>query len=135
MEKIQNDKTAEEEDVVKPARKRARWGLRFSLGFALTTVILALLCWWLWKTNSMQEQRLSRVVTRLGDAQAAVQQEQTAMRAMTRVMSAPDTGHVGLTHQTGTPPGNGQVFYNARMGIVVYTGTIAPAPSDKTCHE
>ncbi len=132
MNNVQNDTAAEERNAVKPARKRARWGLRFSLGFALATLVLALLCSWLWKMNSRQAQQLNRVVARLGKVEAEAQQQQAAMRAMTRVMSAPDTVHVDLTHQTGTPPGTGQVFYNARMGIVIYTGMIAPAPSDKS---
>ena len=114
-----------------PARKHARWGLRFSLGFALATVVLALVCSWLWKMDTQHELQLSQTTAQLKKAQAEVQSTHTAMQAMTQVMSAPDTVQVSLAHQTGTPPGTAHVYYNARMGIVIYTGVISPAPSDK----
>lgn len=136
MDSIKNEKTAKEQTstqtAVKPARKRARWGLRFSLGFALATVVLALICSWLWKENTLHEQQLGRMMARMHKLQTEAQQKQAAMQAMTKVMGAPDTVQVALAHQQGTPPGSAQVFYNARLGIVVYTGVIAPAPSDKS---
>lgn len=136
MDTIKNEKAAREQastqTVLKPAPRRARWGLRFALGFALATIVLALVCSWLWKEDTLHEQQLSRVMTRLHQVQTESQQKQAAMQAMTKVMGAPDTVQVALAHQAGTPPGSAQVFYNARMGIVVYTGMIAPAPSDRS---
>lgn len=136
MEKIQKDKDATQQAAAqtaqKPARKRARWGLRFSLGFAMAAVVLALVCFWLWKQDTLHEQQLSRMMARLEKTQAEAQRSQADVRAMTRVVSAPDTVQVDLAHQAGTPPGTAHVFYNGRMGIIIYTGVIAPAPSDKS---
>lgn len=136
MDTIQKEKSAREaaatQTVLKPAPRRARWGLRFSLGFAMATIVLALVCSWLWKMDTLHEQQLSRTMARLQKSEAETQRNQAAMQAMTRVMSAPDTVQVDLAHQAGTPPGNAHVLYNARMGIVVYSGVISPAPSDKS---
>lgn len=136
MDTIHKEKSSQEatatQTVLKPAPKRGRWGLRFSLGFAMTTIVLALVCSWLWKMDTLHEQQLSRTMTHLQKVEAARQQSQAAMQAMTRVMSAPDTVQVDLAHQQGTPPGSAHVLYNARMGIVVYSGVISPAPSDKS---
>jgi anti-sigma-K factor RskA len=71
-------------------------------------------------------------MARLEQTQAESQREQAAIHAMTRVVNAPDTVQVSLAPQAGTPPGTAKVLYNARLGIVVYTGVIAPAPSDKS---
>jgi anti-sigma-K factor RskA len=136
METIKKEKSTREaatsQTVLKPAPRRVRWGLRFALGFAISTIALALVCSWLWKMDTLHEQQLSRVMTHLQKVEATQQQNQAAMQAMTRVMSAPDTIQIDLAHQAGTPPGNAHVLYNARMGIVVYSGVISPAPSDKS---
>lgn len=136
MDTIKKEKAAQRQEetqtVLKPARQRARWGVRFSLGFAIAAVVLALACSWLWKMNTQHEQQLSRAMMRLEKTEAEAQRNQAAMQAMTRVMSAPDTVQVGLAHQMGTPPGTASVLYNARLGIVVYTGAISPAPSGKS---
>ncbi len=136
MDTIQKDRSAREaaatQTVLKPARRKAHWGLRFSLGFAMTTIVLALVCSWLWKMDTLHEQQLGHAMARLQKSEAQAERNQAAMRAMTRVMSAPDTVQVSLAHQAGTPPGTARVFYNARMGIVVYSGVISPAPSDKS---
>jgi anti-sigma-K factor RskA len=39
---------------------------------------------------------------------------------------------VALLEQAGGPPGQAHVLYNARLGLVVYSGEIAPAPSGKS---
>lgn len=136
MDTIHKEKAARQQEapqtVLKPVRSHARWGLRFSLGFAMAAIVLALICSWLWKMDTLHEQQLGRVTMRLEKTQAAAQRSQAAMQAMTRVMSAPDTVQVGLAHQAGTPPGTARVLYNARLGIVVYTGVISPAPADKS---
>jgi anti-sigma-K factor RskA len=136
MDNIHSEKSAQEAQGEPPrrapARKRAHWGLRFSLGFALTTVVLALVCSWLWKMDTHHELLLSQTTAQLKKAQAEVQQTQASMQAMTKVMVAADTVQVALTHQAGTPPGSAHVYYNARMGIVVYIGVISPAPTGKS---
>lgn len=136
MESIRKEKAMDEQKSpqipAKPARKRKHWGLRFSLTFAICTIILIWLCSWKWKQNEANVQKVSNMTAQLSQAQETVQQGQKTLHAMTEVMSAPDTVNVALAHQTGTPPGSAHVFYNARMGVVVYTGAIAPAPTDKS---
>ena len=37
-----------------------------------------------------------------------------------------------MATKAGGPPGQAHVMYNARMGLAVYSGQIAPAPQDKS---
>jgi anti-sigma-K factor RskA len=51
---------------------------------------------------------------------------------MGQVSGAPDTAVITLLQQAGGPPGQAHVLYNARMGLAVYSGQIAPAPAGKS---
>jgi anti-sigma-K factor RskA len=51
---------------------------------------------------------------------------------MGQVTSAPDSAGITLLQQPGGPPGQAHVMYNARMGMAVYSGQLAPAPAGKS---
>jgi anti-sigma-K factor RskA len=68
----------------------------------------------------------------LDAAQAQAAQDAANLRAFSEVMAAPDTSTVTLQQQAGGAPGQAHVLYNARLGLVLYSGEIAPAPAGKS---
>ena len=115
---------------IQPRKKS--WGLRFSLSFAAAAVILAFATFLLGRQYLMQRQQIGQLQEQLQAAQAQALQDSAAMRAYADVVSAPDTVSVTLQQQSGGPPGQAHVLFNARMGVAVYSGLISPAPSDKS---
>jgi anti-sigma-K factor RskA len=107
-------------------------GLRFALVFAATTALLAIAAVWLWRTDQQQRQRLDAIHAELHSVQDQLSRDEAATHTMAEVFGAPDTVQVALLQQTGGPPGQAHVFYNSRLGVLVYSGEIAPAPADKT---
>jgi anti-sigma-K factor RskA len=104
---------------------KKRWGLRFSLGFGLATAALAFAAFKL----GMQDMERGKQIKQL---QVQVSEDSAAMQAMGQVAGAPDTQLVTMLEQTGGPPGQAHVMYNARMGMGVYSGQLAPAPAGKS---
>jgi anti-sigma-K factor RskA len=112
--------------------KKKSWGLRFSLAFAAATVILALATSWLWKQNQQHREEIRQLRAQLNAVQTKAAQDAETLRESSEVMGAPDTVPVTLQQQAGGPPGQAHVLYNARLGVVVYSGEIAPAPAGKS---
>ncbi|MFZ2022094.1 MAG: anti-sigma factor [Terracidiphilus sp.] len=108
-----------------PSKTRKRWGLRFSLGFGLATAVLA------FATYELAKQDLDRA-RQLKQLQAQLSQNEAALQAMGQVTGAPDSAQITLLQQPGGPPGQAHVTYNARLGLGVYSGQIAPAPAGKS---
>jgi anti-sigma-K factor RskA len=109
-----------------PSRTRKkRWGLRFSFGFGLAAAVLA------FATFELAKQDLDRG-KQLKQLQAQVSQDAAALQAMGQVTGAPDSAQITLLQQPNGPPGQAHMLYNARMGLGVYSGQIAPAPSGKS---
>jgi hypothetical protein len=104
---------------------KKRWGLRFSLGFGLATAVLA------FATFELAKQDLDRG-RQIKELQSQLSQDAAAMQAMGQVTGAPDSAQVTLFQQPGEPPGQAHVTYNARMGMGLYSGQIAPAPAGKS---
>lgn len=87
--------------------------------FALATILL-------WLHN----EQLNR---QLVDLRATVQQQQKQLaesREMAELVAAHDTIVVPLAAQKGQQPGSARVLYNSREGMMMYDGTLAPAPRD-----
>jgi Anti-sigma-K factor rskA len=117
--------------VSNPPRKRS-WGLRFSLAFATVAVIFAFAAFLLWKQDRQHQQLLQHLQAQLTIAQNQAAQDTATLQAVTEVVGAPDTTQIALLQQSGGPPGQAHVLYNARLGTVVYSGQIAPPPADKS---
>lgn len=108
---------------VKPGK--IRWGLRFSLGFGLATAVLAIATFELSKLDLEHAKQIKQL-------QAQLSQDAAAMQAMGEVTGAPDSAQITLLQQPGGPPGQAHVLYNARIGVAVYSGQIAPVPAGKS---
>lgn len=123
MEKVRAEKSSAPQQL--PSKTRKKWGLRFSLGFGLATAVLA------FATYELAVQDLDRG-KQLRQLQAQVAQDAAALQAMGQVTGAPDSAQIILLQQPGGPPGQAHVIYNARTGMGVYSGQIAPAPAGKS---
>ena len=118
---------------VAPAEpKKIRWGLRFSLGFATATAILAFATFELWKLGTERKHEIEQLRAQLDAMNTQMSKDQAAVQAMGQVTAAPDSAQITLLQQPGGPPGQGRVIYNARMGMGIYSGQIAPAPAGKS---
>lgn len=124
MEKIKAERATNAQPTVPTTPKNIRWGLRFSLGFGLATVVLAIATFELAKTDLNRGKQIKQL-------QAQVAEDKAAIQATGQVAGAPDTAVVTLFQQAGGPAGQAHVLYNARLGIAVYSGQLAPAPADK----
>ncbi|MGD0482259.1 MAG: anti-sigma factor [Terracidiphilus sp.] len=125
MDKVRAEKRVGVTQTAPPKIRKKRWGLRFSFGFGLATVLLA------FATYELAKQDLNRG-KQLQQLQAQVSEDATALQAMGQVTGAPDSAQITLLQQPNGPPGQAHMLYNARMGLGVYSGQIAPAPSGKS---
>jgi anti-sigma-K factor RskA len=125
MDRVRAEKQLPSAQIVPPRTGKKRWGLRFSLGFGLAAVLLA------FATYELAKQDLDRG-KQLKQLQAQVSEDAAALQAMGQVTGAPDSAQITLQQQPGGPPGQAHMLYNARMGLGVYSGQIAPVPSGKS---
>ncbi|MGB0082565.1 MAG: anti-sigma factor [Terracidiphilus sp.] len=125
MDKVRAEKRPAAPQTDAPKTRKKRWGLRFSFGFGLATALLA------FATYELAKQDLDRG-KQLKQLQAQIAQDAANLQAMGQVTGAPDSAQITLLEQPGGPPGQAHVLYNARMGLAVYSGQIAPAPADKS---
>jgi len=125
MDKVRAEKQSAASPTPSSKARKKRWGLRFSFGFGLATAALAL------ATFELAKQDLDRG-EQLRQLQAQHAQDAAALQAMGQVTGAPDSAQITLLQQPNGPPGQAHMLYNARMGMGVYSGQIAPAPSGKS---
>jgi hypothetical protein len=115
---------------VKP--KKIRWGLRFSLGFGLATAVLGFAAFELAKMDLDRGNEIKDLQAKLDSANKQIGQDSDQLAAMSQVTAAPDSTVIALLQQPGGPPGQAHVMFNARLGLAVYSGQLAPAPADKS---
>jgi anti-sigma-K factor RskA len=132
MRRVHAEASAKGGQMNEKSPTKKRWGLRFSLGFAAATAVLALATFWLWKQREQNLQQIDQLQAQLTGTQAQASRDAATMRAMSDVVAAPDTVPITMQQQAGGPPGQAHVLYNARLGVAVYSGEIAPAPADKS---
>ncbi|MGH9589561.1 MAG: anti-sigma factor [Terracidiphilus sp.] len=132
MERIHGKASMPKVQTMPAQPRKKRWGLTFSLSFAAAAVILAFACYWLGKDDRQQRQENRQLHAQLQAAQNEASQEAANLRAYADIIAAPDTVSVTLQQQAGGTPGQAHVLYNARMGLVVYSGQISPPPAGKS---
>lgn len=92
--------------------------------FAVLAIASALL----WRENRDLDHQLAALRE---SAQQQKQQLEEA-RETADMMESHDTVTVALAQQPGMPQGSAHVMYNAKMGMLMYEGEIAPAPAAKS---
>jgi anti-sigma-K factor RskA len=125
MDKVRAEKQFPAAQATPLKIRKKRWGLRFSLGFGLATALLA------FATYEFAKQDFDRG-KQLQQLQAQLSQDAASLQAMGQVTGAPDSAQITLLQQPNQPPGQARMLYNARMGLGVYSGQIAPPPSGKS---
>jgi anti-sigma-K factor RskA len=116
----------------RPPVKSERTAGAFSRWWAAVLVpaaaVLAIATILLWTENRQLDRRLAALRA------AAQQQEQqlAQARAVADLIESRDTITVALAQQPGQPSGDAHVIYNAKMGMLMYDGEIAPAPAAKS---
>jgi anti-sigma-K factor RskA len=90
--------------------------------------VLAIATILLWTENRQLDRQLAALRA------AAQQQEQqlAEAREVAEMMESQDTVTVELAQQSGMPSGTAHVIYNAKLGMLMYDGQIAPAPPAKS---
>jgi anti-sigma-K factor RskA len=90
-------------------------------------VALVVLTIFLWHENRALDRQLDAL-------HASMSQQQHELHEATEVadlMTSQSTITVPLARQPGMPMGSAHVMYNAKMGMLMCDGQIAPAPADK----
>jgi anti-sigma-K factor RskA len=114
----------EAEAAPAPAGPRRWWNAIL----APAAVALAVLTIFLWYEN----RALDRRIAALHASMSQQQQQLDEVREVAELMTSRNTITVPLAQQSGMPKGTAHVMYNAKMGMVMYDGEIAPAPAAKT---
>jgi anti-sigma-K factor RskA len=131
MQKVHAQRTPANTQTAPIEKPKIRWGLRFSLSFAAASIVLALATWWFVKVDLEQRRQIRELNAQLTATQQQLSRQDASMQALSAVTSAPDSAQITLLQQPGGPPGQAHVLYNARLGLAVYSGQIAPPPADK----
>jgi anti-sigma-K factor RskA len=90
--------------------------------------VLALATAMLWRENRDLDGQLAA----LRESAHEQQQQLDEARNLGEMMESRDTVTVALAPQPGMPQGSAHVMYNAKMGMLMYDGEIAPAPAAKS---
>ena len=117
-----------------PASRRRRAGDALVLaggvakGAFISGAVLALATILLWTEN----RQLDRQLAALRAAAEQQQQQLQEVREVADMIESHDTVTVSLAQQPGMPAGAAHVMYNAKMGMLMFDGEIAPAPAAKS---
>jgi anti-sigma-K factor RskA len=90
---------------------------------ALAVVTIAL---WIGK------ERMNRQLQQLREQVSQRSAQETQDRHIREMIAAGDTASVALAHMPDMPAGQGRVFFNSRMGMVLYSGSLLAPPPGKT---
>ena len=111
-----------------PESARGVFGRWWITVLAPAGVALAVATIVLWSENRNLDEQLAAL-------RASAQQQQQQLhdaRDVADLITANDTITVALAQQPGQPKGSAHVMYNAKMGMLMYEGEIAPAPAAKS---
>jgi anti-sigma-K factor RskA len=113
---------------VEPEHTGGFFGRWWAAVLAPAAVALALAAFFLWGENARLDRQLRDLRATVGQQQKQLEQA----REITDLVEAKDTILVTLARQPGMPKGSARVLYNPRLGTMLYDGTMAPAPPDKS---
>jgi anti-sigma-K factor RskA len=92
------------------------------------TAALAISTAILWNQKVALNQELADLRSTLAGQQAQIEEAQE----LKQLFESKETMTVALTPQRGTPPNSAHVMYNSHLGMLLYDGTLTPAPPDKS---
>jgi anti-sigma-K factor RskA len=107
-----------------PAPRWRSWSpvwLPVAAAFAVATIVLVI-----------GNQRMNQQLQQLRDQVAQQSAQETQDRTLLNMIAASDTASIPLAHMPDMPAGQGHVFYNARMGMVLYNGSLGDPPPGKS---
>ena len=111
-----------------PERAAGSFGRWWAAVLVPAFAVLAVATILLWTQNRQLDRQLAAL-------RAAAQQQQQQLqqaREVADMIESHDTITVALAQQPGMPTGAAHVMYNAKMGMLMYEGEIAPAPAAKS---
>lgn len=89
---------------------------------------LAVASLFLWNQNRQLDRQLVSLRATLDQQQRQLQDS----RDVNALLAAKDSVAVALAQQPGQPAGTARVVYNQQTGVLMYDGTLTPAPPDKS---
>jgi anti-sigma-K factor RskA len=89
---------------------------------------LAVASIFLWNENRQLDRQLASLRTTLDQQQRQLQDS----RDINALLAAKDSVSIALAQQPGQPAGAARVVYNQQTGLLMYDGTLTPAPVDKS---
>jgi anti-sigma-K factor RskA len=90
--------------------------------------LLAIATIWLWSQNRKLDNDLAYLHLQMKVQKSLAQEAQD----VASLVESRDTVTVPLAQQPGMPAGSARVMYNAKMGMLMYEGEIAPPPPAKS---
>jgi anti-sigma-K factor RskA len=119
---------APREHSLAPERAGGLFGKWWNAVLVPAGAALAVATVFLWTENRQLDKQLAALHATMQDQQTQLQQA----RDVADLIASHDTITVALAQQPGMPSGNAHVMYNAKMGMLMYEGEIAPAPVAKS---
>ncbi len=103
------------------SRPWSSFWLPVAAAFAVATIVLVI-----------NNQRMNQQLQQLQDQVAQQSAQETQDHSLLNMIAASDTASIPLAHMPDMPAGQGHVFYNARMGMVLYNGSLDSPPPGKS---
>ncbi len=128
MAQIRSEAEPARQPRVAPESASAAFGRWWNAILVPAAIALAALTIFLWHENRALDRQLAAL-------RASMDQQQHELHEASEVaelMTLQNTITVPLAQQSGMPKGAAHVMYNAKMGMLMYDGEIAPAPAAKT---
>jgi anti-sigma-K factor RskA len=94
--------------------------------------VLAIATVLLWRENRDVNRELNELRYSMLQQQIQLQLQLQDARQAADMIASHDTVTVSLAQQPGMPAGAAHVMYNAKMGMLMYDGELAPAPAAKS---
>ncbi len=111
-----------------PGRSVGLFGRSWTAVLVPAFAVLAIATVLLWREN----RNVNRQLAALRASAQEQQQQLLQARAVADMIESHDTVTVSLAQQPGMPAGAAHVMYNSKMGMLMYDGQLAPAPSAKS---